>query len=225
VPKKYLAEFLGSATLLMAIVGSGAMAQRLSSDVGIQLLINAFSIVVALGIIIYMFGPISGAHFNPLVTLVQRARRELSTTDAIGYIASQFVGGVVGTVIANLMFGRPAIIMSAHVRTSTPVWLGEVVATAGLFLIIYVSIFRRGEKLIPILVPAWIASAIFFTVSTAFANPMVTFSRSLTDTFTGIKSSSVPMFIVAQSVGAIIGFFSARFLMKGDRNNVHKNHL
>jgi len=209
----------------MAIVGSGAMAQRLSSDVGIQLLINALSIVLALGLSIQLLGPISGGHFNPLVTLVQRARKEMGTTAAIGYVASQCAGGVVGAVIANLMFGRPAIIMSTHVRTGTPVWLGEVVATAGLFLIIFISIFRGGEKFIPILVPAWIASAIFFTVSTAFANPMVTISRSLTDTFTGIKASCLPMFIVAQSVGAIIGFFLAKFLVKGARNNVHKNHL
>ena len=225
MPKKCFAEFLGSAILLMAIVGSGAMAQRLSPDVGIQLLINAVSIVLALGLIIQLLGPISGAHFNPLVSLAQRARKELSTRGATAYIASQCAGGVVGTVVANLMFGRPAIIMSTHVRTGAPVWLGEVVSTAGLFFIIFFSILRGGEKLIPILVPAWIASAIFFTVSTAFANPMVTFSRSLTDTFTGIKASSVPMFIVAQSVGAIIGFFLAIFLVKGEGINVHKSHL
>jgi hypothetical protein len=216
VPKKYLAEFLGSAILLMAIVGSGAMAQRLSTDVGIQLLINASSIVVALGIVIYLFGPISGAHFNPLVTMTQRARKELGTTTAIGYIAGQFLGGIVGTVIANLMFGRPAIILSTHVRTGVPVWLGEVIATAGLFFVIFLMVLRGGGKMIPVLVPAWIASAIFFTGSTAFANPMVTLSRSLTDTFTGIQASSVPMFIVAQIVGAFIGYEMAKYFAKGD---------
>ena len=210
--KKYLSEFLGSFILLAAIVGSGISAERLTNDPGLQLIINAISIVIALGILIQVLGPISGAHFNPLVTIVQFFRRELSFSDALLYILSQLVGGVCGTTIANFMFGRPVLRLSIHERSDLRLWLGEVISTAGLIFLIYVLLARGSEKLIPLVIPAWITSAIFFTSSTAFANPMVTISRSFTNTYTGISPSSLPMFLLSQGVGAIIGYSIATYL-------------
>ena len=204
--REYLAEFLGTCTLVAVVVGSGAMAQNLTQDVGLELLINTVATVLALAQLIELFAPISGSHFNPLVSVIQIIRRELSLSDAIFYVIAQCVGGILGAMLANLMFSHPAIFNSEHSRTGLHLWLGEVVATAGLIFIIFQSINLGKSKIIPILVPAWIGAAYFFTSSTSFANPAVTLARSFTDTFSGIKISSVPGFVIAQCAGTVIGF-------------------
>ncbi len=204
--REYLAEFLGTCTLVAVVVGSGAMAQNLTQDVGLELLINTVATVLALGLLIELFAPISGSHFNPLVSVIQIIRRELSLSDAIFYVIAQCAGGILGAMLANLMFSHPAIFISQHSRSGLHLWLGEAVATAGLIFVIFQAINLGKSKLIPILVPAWIGAAYFFTSSTSFANPAVTLARSFTDTFSGIKISSVPGFVIAQCAGAVIGF-------------------
>jgi glycerol uptake facilitator-like aquaporin len=203
--RRALAELLGTAVLVAAVVGSGVMAVRLSPDIGVQLLINALATVAALGVLISVLGPVSGAHFNPAVTLVALARRELGPAEGGRYVAAQLLGAVAGVALADLMFGLPAWQPSTHERTGAGVLLGEAVATAGLLLVIG-ALTRTGRgHLGAVLVPAWIGSAYFFTSSTSFANPAVTVGRSLTNTFSGIAPSSVPAFIGAQLIGAAIG--------------------
>ncbi len=203
--RRALAELLGTLVLVAAVVGSGVMAVRLSSDLGVQLLINALATVAALGVLISVLGPVSGAHFNPAVTLVALARRELGAAEGGRYVAAQLLGAVAGVALADLMFGLPAWQRSTHDRTGAGLLLGEAVATAGLLLVIG-ALTRTGRgHLGAVLVPAWIGSAYFFTSSTSFANPAVTIGRSLTNSFAGIAPSSVPAFVGAQLVGAAIG--------------------
>ena len=204
--KRLVGEFLGTGILVAVVVGSGAMAENLTQDVGLELLINTVATVLALGLLIELFAPISGAHFNPLVSVIQIIRREFSLSDAFFYVIAQSLGGILGAMLANLMFSHPAIFISQHSRTGLHLWLGEVVATAGLIFVIFQAINLGKSKIIPILVPAWIGAAYFFTSSTSFANPAVTLARSFTDTFSGIKISSVPGFVIAQCAGAVIGF-------------------
>lgn len=205
VPRRLLAEFLGTGLLVAAVVGSGIMGEILSDDLAVILLVNAVSTVAALGVLIWMLGPISGAHFNPCVTGVEIARREISFPLGAAYIVVQIAGGLAGVALANLMFGLSAWHPSTNVRSGAGIWLGEVVATAGLLLVIG-AITRTGRGTLgPALVPAWIGSAYFFTASTSFANPAVTIGRSMTDTFTGIAPSSVLVFIAFQIVGAAVG--------------------
>ena len=204
-PRRMAAEFLGACLLVAAVVGSGIMAAGLSTDAGLQLLINMVSTVLALGVLIWTLGPISGAHFNPAVTLVAAARRELAPSEAAGYLVAQIAGGLAGVALANLMFGLPAWQASTTQRGGAGVLLGEVVATAGLLWVIG-ALTRTGMgHLGPVLVPAWIGAAYFFTASTSFANPAVTIGRALTDTFTGIAPSDVAPFVAAQLVGAALG--------------------
>ena len=204
--KRLVGEFLGTGILVAVVVGSGAMAQNLTQDIGLELLINTVATVLALGLLIELFAPISGAHFNPLVSVIQIIRRQISLSDAIFYVIAQCAGGILGAMLANLMFSHPAIFISQHSRSGLHLWLGEAVATAGLIFVIFQAINLGKSKLIPILVPAWIGAAYFFTSSTSFANPAVTLARSFTDTFSGIKISSVPGFVIAQCAGAVIGF-------------------
>ena len=213
--RKYLAEFLGTGILVAVVVGSGIMATKLTTDVGMQLLINTISTVLALGIIITIFAPVSGAHFNPIVTLVELTFRRISLTDAFGYLAAQFVGGAFGAILANLMFKKSAIILSTHSRSGLNLFLGEIVATAGLLLIIQLMNYQKRTSLIPILVSAWIGSAYFFTSSTSFANPAVTIARGLSNTFAGIAMRSVPLFIFAQILGGAIGTLLALVFKEG----------
>jgi glycerol uptake facilitator-like aquaporin len=203
--RRLLAEFLGTALLVAAVVGSGAMGALLSDDLAVVLLVNAVSTVAALGVLIWMLGPISGAQFNPCVTGVEMARREMGVGEGLAYIAAQIAGAVSGVALANLMFALPAWDPSTRVREGGPIWLGEIVATAGLLLIIGALTRTGNGRLGAILVPAWIGSAYFFTSSTSFANPAVTIGRSLTDTFAGIAPASVPYFIFFQIIGAAIG--------------------
>ena len=204
--KRSIAEFFGTALLVAVVVGSGTMAVNISQDVGVQLLINTIATIFALGLLIELLGPISGAHFNPLVTIISVFRREKSVSELLFYVVAQCAGGISGAMLANLMFSHPAIYMSQNTRSGSNLWLGEVVATAGLIFVIFQAISFGKSKIIPILVPAWIGSAYFFTSSTSFANPAVTVARAFSDTFSGIKLSSVSGFVGAQIVGALIGY-------------------
>jgi glycerol uptake facilitator-like aquaporin len=205
IPRRAAAEFLGTGLLVATVVGSGIMGAQLSDDLGVTLLINAVSTVAALGVLIWMLGPISGAHFNPVVTGVALVRREMPALEALVYVVVQVAGALAGVALANLMFGYPAWEASTAERQGGPIWLGEVVATMGLLLVIG-ALTRTGRgHLGPALVPAWIGAAYFFTSSTSFANPAVTIGRSLTDTFAGIAPSSVLPFIAFQVVGAAVG--------------------
>jgi glycerol uptake facilitator-like aquaporin len=210
--KKLFSEFIGTAFLVATVVGSGIMATNLSADLGIDLLINTVATVFVLYILITLLAPISGAHFNPLVSGIAFFRKELSTAHTLYFFIAQILGGSLGAIVANLMFEHPAIEPSHHVREGSHLLLGEVVASAGLIFIIFLAIKQGNDKKIPRLVAAWIGAAYFFTSSTSFANPAVTIARSLTDSFSGIKFSSVPGFIAAQTVGAILGYSGFKYL-------------
>lgn len=199
-----LAEAVGTAFLLMAVVGSGIAAQRLSpGDVGLQLFENAVATAFALMALIWAFGPVSGAHFNPAVTLAGVALKGRPVKEGAAYIGAQVVGGIVGTILANLMFGLPAVNWSTKVRSGPDLWLAEVIATLGLLSVI-VLIPRRNGIIVAPAVGAYIGAAYFFTSSTSFANPAVTVARMFSDTFAGIQPASAPAFIVMQLVGAAL---------------------
>lgn len=203
--RRAAAEFLGTGILVATVVGSGIMGTLLSDNLAVTLLINALATVAVLGVLIWAFGPISGAHFNPVVSGVEMVRREMPIFEGVIYIVAQVIGACAGAILANLMFALPAVNTSTNERTGSNIWLGEIVATAGLLLVIG-ALTRTGRgNLGPVLVPAWIGAAYFFTSSTSFANPAVTVGRSLTDTFSGIAPASVPLFIVFQIVGAAVG--------------------
>ena len=203
--RRAAAEFLGTGVLVATVVGSGIMGTLLSDNLAVTLLINALATVAVLAVLIWAFGPISGAHFNPVVSGVEMVRREMPILEGVIYIVAQVIGACAGAILANLMFALPAVNISTRERTGGNIWLGEIVATAGLLLVIG-ALTRTGRGTLgAALVPAWIGAAYFFTSSTSFANPAVTVGRSLTDTFSGIAPSSVPLFIVFQIVGAAVG--------------------
>ena len=217
--RKLTAEALGTALLIIAVVGSGIMAQRLSpTDVGLQLLENAGATAGALIGLILMFGPVSGAHFNPVVTLSFRYFGHHTNGEAGAYIGAQVVGGCIGTVIANLMFDLDAVNVATKVRSSGALWLSEVVATVGLLLLIHGTVRSGRAATVPFAVGAWIGGAYWFTSSTSFANPAVTVARTLSDTFAGIKPSSAPMFIAMQFVGLVLAVGLIRFLHPVDHS-------
>ena len=203
--RKWLAEYIGTATLVCVVVGSGIMGTNLSKDSGVALLINAFSTIFALALLILIIAPISGAHFNPAVSLVQVLRREINAVEFLSFISAQIAGAITGAIIANVMFDLEAIQISTNERVSTGTLVGEVIATAGLITVIFVLVARSQDKLIPIAVAAWIGSSYFFTSSTSFANPAVTIGRVFSDTFAGINPASVLPFIIAQLIGAMLG--------------------
>jgi len=207
--RKIASEFAGTAVLVAVVVGSGAMATNLSSDVGVQLLINTFSTIFSLYILIELFGSLGGAHFNPVVSIIAFFLKKLSIQDLLVYIIAQFMGGFVGVAIANVMFKLPAIESSDHVRSGSNLLLGEVIATAGLIFIIFSALVQKKEEKVPLLVSLWIGSAYLFTSSTSFANPAVTVARSMTNTFSGISPDSVLAFICAQIIGAALGLLLA----------------
>jgi glycerol uptake facilitator-like aquaporin len=196
-------EFLGTGLLVMAVVGSGAMATQLSSDVGVQLLANSLATVGALTTLIWMFGPISGAHFNPVVTISQCIMKHMHWRDSVPYFVAQTTGGIAGAAIANVMFSLDVLGPSTKVREGGGIWLGEVVATVTLLLVIHV-IGKSNGALVPVAVGIWIGGAYWFTSSTSLANPAVTFARSFSESFAGIAPASVPMFVVMQFVGLAI---------------------
>lgn len=207
---KALAEFKGTALLVTVVVGSGIMGTNLSDDLGVALIINAFSTIFALALLILLLGPISGAHFNPVVSLVQLFSRQQPIVETLTYIGAQIAGAISGAILANAMFDLPAIQFSAHDRVSSGMLIGEVIATAGLVALIGILSSREQGKFIPVAVAAWIGSAYFFTSSTSFANPAVTIGRLFTDTFAGIAPASVLPYILAQLVGAAIGVAIAK---------------
>jgi glycerol uptake facilitator-like aquaporin len=210
--RRLVAEGVGTAFLLIAVVGSGIMASNLSTDVGLQLLENAAATAGALIGLILMFGAVSGAHFNPIVTLVDRLFGTLTTREATCYALAQTVGGCVGTIIANLMFELDPIDISHTSRSGGHLWLSEVVATIGLLLVIHGCVRTGRANAVPFAVGVWIGGAYWFTSSTSFANPAVTIARTLSNSFAGIRPSSAPMFILMQVVGAIVAFALIRFL-------------
>jgi arsenate reductase len=210
--RRALAEFTGTGLLVAVVVGSGIMAARLSpDDVGLELLENALATAAGLAVIIVIMGPVSRAHLNPVISVADWAlgRRRPGTglpgRDLAVYGAAQMAGGIGGAVLANLMFALPAVTASARARSAPHLWLGEVVATAGLVLVVF-ALARSGQgRLAPAAVAGWIGAAYWATSSTSFANPAVTVARAFTDTFAGIAPASVPGFVAAQAVGAALG--------------------
>jgi glycerol uptake facilitator-like aquaporin len=224
--RRAFAEFLGTGLLVAVVVGSGIMAARLSpNDVGLELLENSTATAFGLAALILIFGPVSGAHFNPVVTLADFAlgRRSGTGVDAkaVGvYIPAQIAGGIGGSVLANLMFGLPAVTASTHTRSSGHLWLGETVATAGLILLIF-SLVRTGRGVLAApAVGAYIGAAYWFTSSTSFANPAVTIGRAFTNTFAGIAPGSVLGFVAFQVVGAAVGVGLVRALYPQEKPGI-----
>lgn len=212
--KQLVAEGLGSLLLAATVVGSGIMAEHLASgNTAIALLANTGATVAVLATLIGLFGPISGAHFNPAVSLVQALRGALTWREASLYLLAQVIGCCLGAVLAHAMFELPLLQSSLHVRTGPAQWLAEAVATFGLLLVVLGH--RRSEDA-PWMVAGWIGAAYWFTASTSFANPAITIARSLSDTFSGIRPADAPVFIVAQIVGALIALLVARTLFRAD---------
>jgi arsenate reductase len=213
LPRRLLAEFLGSALLAAIVIGSGIAAQRLSpGDIGLELFENAAATAAGLFAIILMFGPVSGAHFNPVVSFVDAAFGGLRWRDAWVYLVAQVAGCTSGAVIANLMFSEAAISISTKHRASGGHFLAEIVATVGLLLVIF-ALARTGRgAAAPAAVGAYIGAAYFFTSSTSFANPAITVGRMFSDSFAGIAPSSAPLYIAAQILGAVVAFGTIRVL-------------
>lgn len=208
--RRLAAELVGTGLLVTVVVGSGIMATRLTGDVGLQLLANSTTTAMGLAVLILVFGPISGAHFNPVVSLAdwwlgRRTGHGLTLAHVGAYAGAQMVGAVLGAILANLMYGLAAVTWSQHPRTGPALWLGEVVATGGLILLIFVLARTGRAGVAPAAIGAYIGAAYWFTSSTSFANPAVTVGRAFTDTFAGIAPSSVPGFVVAQLIGMIVG--------------------
>ena len=216
--QRLVAEWLGTAFLLAAVVGSGIMAQKLSDgNVALALLCNTIPTGAILVVLILIFGPLSGAHFNPAVTLAFGCRGELSWTDAGLYIAAQIAGGIAGVWAAHLMFELPLLQSSLTVRTGAGQWFAEGVATFGLLLTIFGCV-ARAPNAVPYAVGLYITSAYWFTASTSFANPAVTIARSLSDTFAGIAPEGVMAFIAAQLIGMLVAVMIGKWLWVDARN-------
>ncbi len=210
LPRRILGEALGSLLLAATVVGSGIMAQRLSAgNLAVALLANTGATVAALAALIALLGPVSGAHFNPAVSVIEALRGRLAWRDAALYTITQVIGCCAGALAAHVMFELPAWQLSAHIRTGPAQWMAEGIATFGLLLVVLGH--RRSEDA-PWMVAAWIGAAYWFTASTSFANPAITIARSLTNTFSGIRPVDAPAFIAAQFIGALAGWVVARAL-------------
>jgi arsenate reductase len=210
-----LAEYLGSAFLAALVIGSGIAAAELSDDVGLQLLENSAATAAGLFAIILMFGPVSGGHFNPVVSLVDAAFGGMSRRDAFAYIPAQIAGCISGAVVANAMFALSAISISTHHRASPAHLFAEVIATLGLLLVIFALVRSGRAATAPAAVGAYIGAAYWFTSSTSFANPAISVGRMFSDTFAGIAPASVPGFVVAQLIGGVLAFGLVRTLYPG----------
>ena len=210
--QKLVSEFTGTALLLATVVGSGIMAENLAGgNVAVALLGNTIPTGAILYVLITMFGPVSGAHFNPAVTFAFWLRKEIATAPAFVYVLVQIAGAIAGVLLANAMFDLPVLQISEKLRSSPGQWLSEVVATFGLVLAIFMALRAKPET-VPAVVGLYITAAYWFTASTSFANPAVTIARQFSNTFAGITPSSVLIFIVAQMIGAALAFWLDRFL-------------
>jgi len=210
LPQKLIAEGLGSLLLAATVIGSGVMGERLAGgNIAVALLANTGATVAILAVLIRLLGPVSGAHFNPVVTLIESLRNRISWGLALSYVTVQIAGCCTGAVLAHAMFALPLIQSSTHGRTGAAQWLAEFVATFGLLLVV---LGHRRSRDAAWMVAAWIGAAYWFTASTSFANPAITIARSLTNTFSGIRPHDVPGFIAAQLVGALTGLVVARAL-------------
>ncbi|MGO4440517.1 aquaporin [Rhizobium sp. RAF56] len=215
--RRLVSEAFGTALLVATVVGSGIMAASLTSDVALALLANTLATGAILFVLISILGPVSGAHFNPAVSLVFALRRELSAAAVPAYIAAQIIGGVAGTMLAHAMFDLPLLQVSATMRTGAAQWLAEVTATFGLVFVILAGIKFRADA-VALLVGLYITAAYWFTASTSFANPAVAIARSLTNTFAGIRPIDLPGFIISEVLGALLALMFAGWLLMDARN-------
>jgi len=214
LPRRLTAEALGTGLLVATVVGSGIMAESLTKDVALALLGNTLPTGAILVVLITILGPISGAHFNPAVTLIFALKSELTPRDALSYVAAQIAGGIAGTVIAHAMFALPLVDASLKMRTGGAQWLAEAVAAFGLVATILAGI-RFNRSAVPWLVGLYITAAYWFTSSTSFANPAVAIARSLTNTFSGIRPADLPGFIAAELGGAVVALLLMNWLLRG----------
>ncbi|WP_249694937.1 MIP/aquaporin family protein [Stappia sp. WLB 29] len=210
--RRLVAEALGTGVLVATVVGSGIMADRLTGDAALALLANTLPTGAILVVLITCLGPLSGAHFNPAVTMVFALRRELAAGEAAAYVLAQMLGGLIGTLVAHAMFELPLFQVSATIRTGPAQWLAESVATFGLLLAILAGLRFRADA-VPWLVGLYITAAYWFTASTSFANPAVALARAVTDTFAGIRPADLPAFIAAECLGAALAFALLRWLL------------
>ena len=216
--RKLSAEAIGTGLLIVAVIGSGIMAERLTDIVALQLLCNAIATGGALVALILIFAPVSGASFNPVVGIVGIFTGEATIRDTALYAIAQTVGGCIGAIIANLMFDLDAINISQKVRSGSGILFSEVIATIGLLVVIYGTIHAQRANLVPFTVAAWITGAYFFTSSTSLANPAVSIARSLSNTFAGIAPESVPMFVLMQLIGAMLAVAIIKFVFGEQRS-------
>ena len=219
LPRRLVAEAFGTGMLVATVVGSGIMADRLTGDVALALLGNTLPTGAILIVLITILGPLSGAHFNPAVTLVFALRREIEANAAVGYVAAQVIGGIAGTLVAHAMFELPIWQASATVRTGSAQWLAEAVAAFGLVFTILAGLRFRSDA-IPWLVGLYITAAYWFTASTSFANPAVAVARAFTDTFAGIRPADLPGFIAAELAGAVLAMLFAGWLLAEPRKTL-----
>jgi glycerol uptake facilitator-like aquaporin len=225
ISRRLIAESVGTAFLLAAIVGSGIMAEALSGgNEALALLCNSAATGAILVVLISVFGQVSGAHLNPAVTLSFAVRREIGAVLAVGYVLAQVIGGVLGTLIAHVMFNENLLQISTKARVGTGPWFAEALATFGLIVTIF-GTQRWKADMVPVTVGLYIASAYWFTASTSFANPAVTLARTITNTFAGIQPSHAPAFIVAQLVGALAGALFCRFIFVQVTQNANRRRL
>ncbi|MBC3842116.1 aquaporin family protein [Streptacidiphilus sp. 4-A2] len=220
--RKVAAELVGTAALVAVVVGSGIQATELTNDVGLQLLANSTATVFGLGVLILLLGPVSGAHFNPIVTLADWWTRRgqhnhLPAREVVAYIVAQTAGAIGGAVLADAMFGKALVQWSTHDRSAGHLLIGEVVATAGLVLLIFGLAKKDQLRFAPVAVASYIGAAYWFTSSTSFANPAVAIGRTFTDTFAGIKPSSLPGFIGMELIGGIVGLALVALIFGRDR--------
>ncbi len=218
LPRRLVAEAIGTAFLVCTVVGSGVMAERLTHDTALALLGNTLPTGAILVVLITVLGPVSGAHFNPAVTFAMRLKGSITSGDALAYVAAQIFGGILGTLAAHLMFELPLLEASAHARTGPGEWFAETVAAFGLVSVILGGLRFRAEA-IPWLVGLYITAAYWFTASTSFANPAVAIARAFTDTFSGIRPQDVPAFIVAELLGSLLAVAAFHWLLQSPAND------
>ena len=217
--KRYFSELVGTAALLCAVIGSGIMGEQLAGgNIAVALLANTFATVFALYVLIETLGPISGAHFNPVVSLVLAYRKDLARHHLVGYVGAQLIGAVFGAWVANAMFDLEILQLSNKVRTGHAQWFAEVVATAGLLFVV----LRSPEGKASTIVACYIGAAYWFTASTSFANPAAAFGRMFSNTFAGIAPNDVPAFVFAQILGGLIGLLLS-FLLKTEHHHSHSH--